>query len=84
MPLATPYYLIDETALVYDAGSTVYVNYTRDPESLDDHDYLVLRNPTPSICRTTQITTRDRGSNTFSGVIFLTDFIPYERVREEG
>ena len=77
-------YVIDETALVYDAGSTIYVNYTSDPESLDDHDYLVLRNPTPSICRTTQITTRDRGSNTFSGVIFLTDFIPYERVREEG
>ena len=77
-------YIIDETAVVYETGSTVYVNYTRDPESLDDSDYLVVRNPSPSICNTTNITTRDRFGNYFSGVVFLDDFIPYKRVKKEG
>lgn len=77
-------YVIDETALVYDTGSKVYINYTRNPESLDDGDYLVVRDPSPSLCRTTQITTRSRGGNFFSGVIFLDEFIPYERVKNEG
>ena len=77
-------YIIDETALVYDAGSTVYINYTQDPESLDDGDYLVVRDPSPSLCRTTQITTRNRTGNFFNGVIFLGDFIPYKRTRDEG
>ena len=74
-------YVIDETALVYDTGSTIYVNYTQHPESLDDGDYLVVRDPSPSLCRTTQITTRDRSGNMFSGVVFLSDFIPYKRVK---
>lgn len=77
-------YVIDKTAVVYDTGPTIYVNYTQDPEALDDNDYLVLRDPSPSLCRTTQITTRDRTGNFFSGAIFLTDFIPYKRVKDEG
>ena len=77
-------YIIDETALVYESGSTVYVNYTKHPESLDDGDYLVLNNPGTQLCRTTQITTRSRGGNFFSGVIFLDDFIPYKRAKDEG
>ena len=77
-------YIIDKTAVVYDTGSTIYVNYTQDPEALDDDDYLVVRDPSPSLCRTTQITTRDRTGNFFSGAIFLTEFIPYKRVKDEG
>lgn len=77
-------YIIDKTAVVYDTGSTIYVNYTQDPEALDDDDYLVVRDPSPSLCRTTQITTRDRTGNFFSGAVFLTDFIPYKRVKDEG
>lgn len=77
-------YIIDKTAVIYDTGSTIYVNYTQDPEALDDDDYMVVRDPSPSLCRTTQITTRDRTGNFFSGAIFLTDFIPYKRVKDEG
>lgn len=70
-------YVIDKTALIYDTGRTIYVNYTADPEVLDDDDILVVRDPMPSLCRTTQITTRDRTGGFFTGPIFLTDFIPY-------
>lgn len=77
-------YVIDGTALVYDTGRTIYVNYTSDPESLDDDDLLVVRDPSPSLCRTTQITTRDRTGHFFTGAIFLTDFVPYTRVKAQS
>ncbi len=69
---------IDDTAIVYRDGDTVWVNYTRSPGSIDDDDYLVIRkfNAT-QLCRTDQVTTYDRFANFFSGVIFLDDFIPY-------
>lgn len=77
-------YVIDKTALIYDTGRTIYVNYTADPEALDDDDILVVRDPMPSLCRTTQITTRDRTGGFFSGAIFLKDFIPYTLPDKEG
>ena len=75
---------IDDTALVYRSGDTIWVNYTRTPESIDDGDYLVIRKFSGSqLCRTDQIETRDRLGNFFSGVIFLEDFVPY-RLPEDG
>ena len=75
---------IDDTALVYRSGDTIWVNYTRTPESIDDNDYLVIRKFSGSqLCRTDQIETRDRFGNFFSGVIFLEDFVPY-RLPEDG
>lgn len=69
---------IDETAIVYRDGDTLWVNYTRSPDAIDDNDYLVIRKfGTSQLCRTDQITTYDRFANFFSGVIFLDDFIPY-------
>lgn len=71
---------IDETALVYRDGDTVWVNYTRNPESIDDSDVMVIRrfNGT-SLCRTDQIDLVDRFNGFFTGVIFLDDFIPYRK-----
>lgn len=73
--------IIDKTAIVYKQGDTVWVNYTRDPESLDDDDYMVIRKfgDATRLCRLDNVTTRDRGGNFFSGVIFLEDFIPYRK-----
>ena len=69
---------IDNTALVYRAGDTIWVNYTKTPRAIDDWDYLVIRKFSASqLCRTDQVTTRDRSGNFFSGVILLDDFIPY-------
>lgn len=78
-------YIIDDTALVYDAGRTIYVNYTQYPESLDGDDLIVTRNTFAKICRSTQIQTRNRYSPGFTtGTLFLTDFVPYERPEDEG
>lgn len=72
--------IIDKTALVYKQGNRVWVNRTASPESLDDDDILVIRKfGTSNLCRTDTITTLDRSSRMFNGVVFLEDFVPYER-----
>lgn len=69
---------IDDTALVYKSGDTIWVNYTKTPEAIDDSDYLVIRKFSGTqLCRTDQVETFSRGGNFFSGVIFLDDFVPY-------
>ena len=77
-----PLTVIDDTAIVYRSGDTVYVNRTRAPETLDDDDILVIRKfgTGSRLCRLDQITTRERTGGFYTGNIFLTDFVPYRRV----
>ena len=76
---------IDDTALVYKSGDTIWVNYTKTPEAIDDSDYLVIRKFSGTqLCRTDQVETFSRGGNFFSGVIFLDDFVPYRVAESEG
>ncbi|WP_247711661.1 hypothetical protein [Qipengyuania aurantiaca] len=76
---------IDDTALVYRDGDTIWVNYTRSPGAIDDSDYMVIdRFSATSLCRTDRITTYSRAGNFFSGVIFLDDFVPYRAADAEG
>lgn len=72
--------VIDKTALVYKRGDTVWVNRTANPQDIDDDDILVLKRFSGSqLCRPETITLVDRYTGMFSGVIFLTDFVPYEK-----
>ena len=72
--------VIDETAIVYDAGDTIWVNRTKNPSDLDWNDTLVInRLSTQQLCRLDQVTTIDQGSGFFSGVVFLEDFVPYKK-----
>jgi len=73
--------IIDGTALVYRQGKTLWVNRTRNPDSLDDNDYLVIRKygSAGQLCRLDNVTTHDRTGNFFTGVVFLEDFVPYRK-----
>ncbi len=76
---------IDGTALTYKSGDTLWVNYTRNPESIDDSDIMVIKRFSGStLCRTDQIKLVDRLGGMFSGVIFLDEFVPYTKVEAEG
>ena len=76
---------IDDTALVYKDGDTIWVNYTRSPGALNDRDYLVIeRFSTSNLCRSDRVTTRSRTGNFFTGVVFLDDFVPYRLPDEEA
>lgn len=73
--------VIDDTAIVYGRGKTIYVNRTSRPSDIDDRDTMVTRRFSGSqLCKTDTVTTIDRGSQMFSGVIFLSEFVPYTRV----
>lgn len=72
--------VIDKTAIVYKAGGKVWVNRTVHPEDIDDDDILIIKRfDSGQLCRQDQITLADRGTGMFSGVIFLSDFVPYEK-----
>ncbi|MEO1220165.1 MAG: hypothetical protein AAFY42_02275 [Pseudomonadota bacterium] len=75
---------IDETAIVYGRGRTIYVQRTRSPERIDRDDILVVRRfGGTQICRMDFINTVDRYSGFFTGGIQFDKFIPYTRVDEE-
>lgn len=74
--------IIDGTAIVYNAGSTLYVNRPRaGAESLDDWDVLVTKIQGTRLCSTDVVQLHDRSSHMPSGLVFLGEFVPYKKVR---
>ena len=82
--LNQPVTIIDETAIVYGRGNTIYVQRTKNPESIDDRDALVSRRFNASqVCRLDIVNTIDPFNGFFTGAVFFDDFIPYTRVDED-
>ncbi|MDT9598961.1 hypothetical protein [Sphingosinicella rhizophila] len=74
--------IIDDTAIVYDAGGTLYVNRpTAGRESLDQHDTLVTKTHSTQLCSIDVVQLYDTGSRMNSGTVFLGKFIPHKRVK---
>ena len=72
--------IIDETALVYRDGDTIYVSRPAHPASLDDMDILLIEKwGTSRLCSNDHIKMLDRGSGFVSGIVFLEDFVPYTK-----
>lgn len=72
--------IIDETALVYRDGDTIYVSRPAHPASLDDMDILLIEKfGTSRLCSNDHIKTLDRGSGFVTGIVFLEDFVPYTK-----
>jgi hypothetical protein len=75
--------VIDKTAIVFGHGSVIYVNRTQDPDSIDDHNALLVRkHGDPSrLCKTDVVTSFDPNAHFYTGNVMLTEFVPYRRVR---
>jgi len=71
--------IIDETAMVYEAGKTIYVARPENPRSLDTDDVLVIDRMGGQLCKQDIIRTVDRSSGFMTGVVFLGDFVPYTK-----
>jgi hypothetical protein len=72
--------IIDHTAIVYDAGRTVYVNRPRaGRESLDPWDSAVTKSSSSDLCSVDVVQLYNSGSHLLSGSAFLGDFVPYKR-----
>jgi hypothetical protein len=75
--------IIDRTALVYDQGSTIFVNRPRGgAEHLNQWDTLVTQPFGGRLCRPDIVRLYDSGSRFESGWLSLGDFVPYRRVRQ--
>jgi hypothetical protein len=74
--------VITGTAIIYDAGSVLYVNRPENgARELNQWDTMVTRTPSTRLCSVDTVTMVNPGSRSFSGVVFLGDFVPYRRVR---
>lgn len=72
--------VIDQVGLVYDAGETIYVARVQHPDSLRRTDALVIdRMSSGTLCSDEPNRTIDRYNGHVTGVVFLTDFVPYRR-----
>lgn len=74
--------VIDKTAIVYDAGSVVYVNRPRaGGQLLDRWDILVTKTFSTQLCSIDVVRLYDPSSKMETGAVFLGDFVPYTKVK---
>lgn len=71
--------VIEHVGLVYDAGDTIYVARTDNPRSLGSHDVVVIDRVGSQLCKQDVTRTIDRSHGHTSGVVFLSDFVPYTK-----
>ncbi|MXO59769.1 hypothetical protein GRI89_09480 [Altererythrobacter salegens] len=72
--------IIDRVAMVYKHGKTIYVARPVHPDQLDTSDILVMnRFSSSQICVQDRMHTVDRSSGMTTGVVFLTEFVPYTK-----
>jgi hypothetical protein len=72
--------VLDNTALVYGSGRTIWVNVPRNPDVLDDDDILVTRQTGSQLCRLDMVNMVDRTGGFYRGFVALEDFVPYRKV----
>lgn len=72
--------IVDETAIVYRIGSTLWVNRPEGgAKSLDDDDILVTKTIGSQLCNIDTVELRDSSSRMYAGFVSLGDFVPYRR-----
>jgi hypothetical protein len=72
--------VIDEVALVYNAGKTIYVARPTDPHELKRNDAIVMDRFSPTrLCVQEPMRTIDRYDGYPTGSVFLKDFVPYTK-----
>jgi hypothetical protein len=74
--------IIHGTAIVYDAGSTIYVNHPANgAKTLRESDVLVTKSHGTELCNVDIVRLVDSGSHSPRGFVHLGDFVPYKKVR---
>jgi hypothetical protein len=74
--------VIDHTAILYEIGSTIYVNRPRSgAEALNQWDTQVVRPLSSRLCSIDPVRVVDSVTHFQTGAVFLGDFVPYRRDR---
>ncbi|HXP09272.1 MAG TPA: hypothetical protein VN828_12285 [Acidobacteriaceae bacterium] len=80
LPQAQGQRVIDHTAIVFDFGPTIYVNYPRGgASSLSSDDILLTKTFGTQLCQMDMVRMIDRTGNFPKGFVSLGQFIPYKR-----
>jgi len=75
-------HVIPHTAIVYDAGSVVYVNHPANgADSLNRWDTMVTHLTTDRLCSVDTVRMVDNQNHFLTGIVFLGEFVPYRRVQ---
>lgn len=74
--------VIDHVGIVYEGGGTIWVARASDPRQLDSFDVPIIERHGSQLCKTDIIRTVDRSTGMHTGVVFLSDFVPYTRPAE--
>lgn len=76
--------VINDTALVFRDGRTIYVNRTTAPQFIDDFDVPVFRPFGSNLCRLDRVEFVDRFGGFAGPSIGLKEFIPYTKIAEDN
>jgi len=71
--------VIEHVGVVYDAGRTIYVARPQDPKVLGRNDAIIIERLGSQLCKQDVTRTFDRYLGVTTGVVFLSDFVPYAR-----
>ena len=81
LPRAQGNRIFDRTAIVYDYGSTIYVNYPQSgANALSSDDILLTKTFGTQLCKMDIVRMVDRSIGFPKGFVSLGPFIPYKRV----
>lgn len=73
--------IIDNTAIVYRVGSTMYVNRPSNADRLDSDDIMVTRTSMSQLCSMETVHLHDRSfGSMWNGFVGLREFVPYKKV----
>lgn len=85
MPTVRSSRIIDRTAIVYEAGNTLYVNRPRGgAQDLNDSDIMVLDLHSSQLCSIDVVHLIDQTSHFPTGFVNLGDFVPYTKPKSAG
>jgi hypothetical protein len=72
--------IIDDTAILYDTGRTIYLNRPRaGADSLDRWDTLVTKLHSTELCSIDTVDLYDSAYRMQTGFVFLGEFVPYRK-----
>ncbi|MEG3085867.1 hypothetical protein [Sphingomonas sp. PB4P5] len=75
--------IIDDTAIVYRSGNTLYVNRPRGgADSLNSNDVLLTRTFSGRLCSIDTVNLIDRYSHFQRGFVSLDQFVPYRKPKK--
>lgn len=74
--------VVENVGLAYERGDTLWVARASNPRNLGPWDIPIFERTGSQLCRHDVNRTIDRSSGMFSGVLFLSDWVPYTEVGE--